>query len=332
MRSSGSSGASLLLLFPLFVALGSMLKSSTGRPSSSWYSRPSRPSGAPPGWPFQRNGQNTTGYSSPLDLWMVMICTRLRSDSRRSCAASSPLRSARCVCSQRSCSSGEACVSDAWCRPSDRCSRLVSRRSPSARASIRAATPSRTIRLRSITPTPRRSHCSRYSVNRVTKPSSWPSWADAASIAAASKPSITVDSAARSMRSRAGSRTAASTRSRSSASVLWKTLACESSTLPTPSAASAWRIAPPWAWLRTSTAMSPPASGLPPCRISPRCAPLISRATSPAQASAAARCAARLFAGRPSAAGGSCQSCSGERGCVVSCHVLRGFWPQPTGW
>ena len=48
-----------------------------------------------PGRPSHRNGQNTNGYSRPLLLWMVTICTRLRSLSRRSCMSSDAPRSRR---------------------------------------------------------------------------------------------------------------------------------------------------------------------------------------------------------------------------------------------
>ncbi len=87
-----------------------------------------------------------------------------------------------------------------------------------------------------------------------------PSLPEICAILAASQPIISVASAPRSSASRDGWLIAISTRSTSSASGDWKTLACDSSTLPTSSLASSRFSSLPCAWVRTSTAMSPGSS------------------------------------------------------------------------
>ena len=96
-RFSAARCCASLALMACSSPLSGTRMSSTGWPASSWYSRPSPALPVDPPWPSHRKGQNTSGYSRPLDLWMVTICTRLRSDARRSCAASSLRPSVRCA-------------------------------------------------------------------------------------------------------------------------------------------------------------------------------------------------------------------------------------------
>ena len=152
-----------------------------------------------------------------------------------------------------------------------------------------------------------------------------------ASRADASSPINSVERAARNRPSRMGSRMAASTRSRSCASGLLKTLACDNSTLPTPSASRAWRIWLPCEWVRTSTAMSPAAKGRPSSVTSPRCPAASRRAISPAQAWVAWRLAWCLAGRWPSAWGGSVHSCSAARASLRSASTGRGLSPALTG-
>ena len=118
---------------------------------------------------------------------MVTICTRFWSDSSRSCVASSASGETRCDWNQRSSVSGAAWRSPASCRHSTRCSRLVSRRSPSGRASSRPATCSAASHWRSMKPTPRCSQISRQPAKRCTASSSADSSSASAAMAAASQ-------------------------------------------------------------------------------------------------------------------------------------------------
>ncbi len=95
----------------------------------------------------------------------------------------------------------------------------------------------------------------------------------------------------------------------------------------------------PCALLRTSTAMSPAASGRSfgawPSATSPRCAAASRRAISVAVAATTATVASRWNIGSPSSAGGSVQTCSGADGAggaLVSTSGWRGFLPNCTSW
>ena len=87
-----------------------------------------------------KNGTNTKGYSSPLLLWKVTICTHWSSVSRRIFCASG-LSLLDCSLSAKCCNNAAGPCKPwlAFCSSSPKCSRLVKRRSPSGKASKRVA-------------------------------------------------------------------------------------------------------------------------------------------------------------------------------------------------
>ncbi len=147
---------------------------------------------------------------------------------------------------------------------------------------------------------------------------------------AASQPIISVASAPRSSASRDGWLIAISTRSTSSASGDWKTLACDISTLPISSLASSRFTSLPCACVRTRIAMSPGRSLRSPIVMRPLSPSVTSRAISAAVAFAAIVLAVVLGTGSPSGVWGSVHTCRSARFAVLSEKGLRGLVPIST--
>ena len=228
---------------------------STSRsPASSWNTGTSE---APPE-DDHRYGQYTTGNSSPLDPWIVRICTASRSVSSRRSRSSSPSPWASATWSRNQVASpvGPRCspVAAAWAS-SARCSRSASTRSPPSSPSSRRRT-SRCSRIdRKVAATP-------WVVSvRAHRCTSSCSRSQSCSVAAASRSAVQpiqwLSARARTRDDAAGRSSASSSRRQSVAAGVRNTLPAPPTTAGTSTARSASWTSSAWACERTSTATSP---------------------------------------------------------------------------
>ena len=285
-------------------------------------------------WPSHRNGQNTIGYSRPLDLWIVTICTRLRSDSSRSCAASSAAPS-RALLSQpaqqrigRGVGGGGLVQQLGQVQQVGQAALAVG-----AAEQARGHAPRRDQAAQHARP---RRGAARRRGRRRSAPCS-PAARPRRGRVACDRRGVAAHhlggqrgAQQRVARRLAGSRPAPAPGPRRR--VLSKTLACDSSTLPTPQRGQRARISLPCAWLRTSTAMSPAASGRLAERDLAAAAPSpSSRAISPAQASRGAAPGRPLGSGWPSASPRQLPQLQRRRAAAAFDQGLRGLAPMLTG-